>query len=292
MKKIALILAAIFLIGALTGTISAFAKEKGNAGGATANGNNGTTVAGGGTSTGIGGTTAGGSASNPSSGGSGSASTPTQKDPTFGSVITNESLRQSLDFSTPVTKNNDDGKWALWTDPGFTVLQSTGALYVKNTQYSYLGSDGVDTKCDFTFRMSKDYKRNDSHFSASFDVLGSTAGTLNSRVYISLEEEAGSYESANLLAIHNEHLYAVDKTKGEVKIADITYTSALHISYHVDMLKHTVQIWVGAKYAGSYTLDTERVNDTTANQYFAFYAAPDPENVNRAITLDNIKVYY
>lgn len=286
MKKIALLLAVIFVIGAVTGTITAFAKEKGSA----STGNGETVIAGGGTNTG--GSASGGQAPKPSTGGSGTTTTPTAKDPTFGSVITNESLRQSIDFSKPLTKNSDDGKWALWTDPGFTVLQSGGALYVKNTEYSYLGSDGVDTKCDFAFRMTKDYKRNDSHFSVSFDLLGSTAGTLKSEVYISLEDEAGSYQSAYLLRIHNEQLYAVDKTRGEVKIADIPYASSLHISYHVDMLKHTAQIWIGAKYVGSYTLDTDRVNDTTANQYFAFYAQPDPENVGRAITLDNVKIYY
>lgn len=286
MKKIALLLAVIFVIGAVTGTITAFAKEKGSA----STGNGETVIAGGGTNTG--GSASEGQTSKPSTGGSGTTTTPTAKDPTFGSVITNESLRQSIDFSKPFTRNSDDGKWALYTDPGFTVLQSAGALYVKNTEYSYLGSDGVDTKCDFVFRMSKDYKRNDSHFSASFDLLGSMSGTLCSSVFISLEDEAGSYQSANLFKIRNEHLYAVDKTKGEVQIADITYASALHISYHVDMLKHTVQIWVGTKYVGSFTLDTTRVNDTTANQYFAYYAGPNQENVGRAITLDNIKVYY
>ncbi len=279
MKKIALILAAIFVIGALTGTITAFAKDKGNA---TPSGEGETITAGGGSS--------GGSSSKPS--GSGTATVIPSSDPTFSSAISKEKLRQQIDFSTPFTLNQESDGWALWTDPGFTVTQSAGNLTVKNTQYSYIGSDGIDTKCDFIFRMSKDYNRTDTHYSASFDLLGSMSGTLISQIYVSLEDAAGTYNSVQLLRIHNEQLYAVDKDKGEVKIANITYATALNISYHVNMLTHKVQIWVGTKYAGEYTLDTSAVNDTTANQYFAFYCKPDPENVNRGITLDNIKIYY
>ncbi len=280
MKKIALILAAIFLIGALTGTITIFAKGKGSA---TPKDESGSIIAGGGSSS-------GGSSLKPS--GSGTATVIPSSDPTFSSAIAKETLRQQIDFSTPFTPNQEANGWALWSDRGFTVTQSAGNLTVKNTLYSYLGNDGVDTKCDFTFRMSKDYNRNDPHFSASFDLLGSTAGTLNSTVFISLEEEAGTYETANLLRIRNNQLYAVDKDKGDVKLADISSQSALKISYHVDMLEHKVQIWIGTRYAGEFTLDTGRTDDKTANQYFAFYCAPDIDNTNREITLDNIKIYY
>lgn len=273
MKKIALILAAIFVVGALTGTITAFAKEKGNA---TPKDPSGIVNAG----------------SSKPSGGSGTATVIPTSDPTFKSVIANESLQQSIDFDvTGLTENSDNGKWALWTDEGFTVTQKKN-INIKNTKFSYLGNDGVDTKCDFTFRMSRDYNRKDSHFSASFDLLGSLSGTLISQINVSLEDAPGSYNTANILVIHNEQLYAVDKDRGEVKIANIPYGTPLTVSYHVDMLTHKVQIWVGAKYAGEYTLATNAVDDHTANQYFSFYCPPEEQNVGREITFDNIKIYY
>ena len=281
MKKIALILAAIFLIGALTGTITTFAKGKGSA---TPKDESGSIIAGGGSSS-------GGSSWKPSDSGT-AVVIPTSK-PTFKNETKNMSLKHTADFTTPYANGGTgvERGFVLYCDDGFTYTQGSAGLYVKNLSYMHLGSDGVDTKCDFTFRQYRDYTRKEQRFAASFSVKGSEDGTLKSEVHVRLDNDTATADVAQVVVFEDEKIYAVDRTQGKILIGDMRQT-ARQISYVVDMTTQIFRLWLDDVYCGEFTLASKQTTDMTSCQYFGYYIAPYEPNVGKSMTINDIKIYY
>ncbi len=259
MKKVVLLLAILFLIGALAGTATALGNRKDD------------NIPSGGAGNG---------------GGSGSGASLEGLETDFGMIILKEAKLQSYagvgGGEDTLTLNTESNGWALYSDSGYDILVSRGVLSVENTS-----ADGA-----LSFYMSKNYDRQDPAFSASFLMgKGTDEELLDCVFYCSLEDSPGTEDRVSLLTIRDGDLYAVDKNRGEVKIDENVGDGNYSVKYHVDLKRQSLQVWVGVTYKGAYSLASSSAGDITASSYFGFYAAPNPENVGKKFSITYLYIY-
>ena len=94
------------------------------------------------------------------------------------------------------------------------------------------------------------------------------------------------------MQIHDDTLWAVEKNLGEKLITKLDPKKSQKISYHVDLLKQTFQVWLNDSFVGEFAFPTERTDDTTACQYFGYIVQPDRTNIGKSITLGDVFIFY